>query len=91
MGKNALIAPSYVKNEKLVSWVQEVAELCKPDQVYWCDGSDEEYERLCNLMVETGMLTRLNPQKRPNSFAAFSNPSVDQALEQGNRAAHGLA
>jgi phosphoenolpyruvate carboxykinase (GTP) len=62
-------------NKKLVQWVNEVAELCEPDSVYWCNGSKEEAERLCDLMVQSGTLTRLDPAKRPNSFVAFSDPN----------------
>ena len=67
--------PSYVKNEKLRNWVGEMVALCKPDKVHWCDGSQEEYDRLCNQMVESGTFRRLNPEKRPNSFLACSDPS----------------
>jgi phosphoenolpyruvate carboxykinase (GTP) len=67
--------PSYVKNEKLLNWVQAMVALCKPDKVYWCDGSQAEYDRLCNDMVEAGTFIRLNPEKRPNSFYARSDPS----------------
>ena len=59
----------------LESWVQEVAALTTPEQVYWCDGSEAEYKALCDLLVEKGTFTRLNPEKRPNSFACFSDPS----------------
>lgn len=68
-------APEYVKNQKLIAWVQQMADLCKPDQVYWCDGSQEEYDRLCEQMVQTGTFIRLNPEKRPNSYYATSDPS----------------
>jgi phosphoenolpyruvate carboxykinase (GTP) len=67
--------PGYVTNTKLCDWVEEMVALCKPDQVHWCDGSQEEYDRLCEQMVESGTFIRLNPAKRPNSFLARSDPS----------------
>ncbi|GIU82625.1 MAG: phosphoenolpyruvate carboxykinase (GTP) [Acidobacteria bacterium] len=67
--------PSYVKNQELIEWVSKTAEHCKPEEVYWCDGSQEEYDRLCEEMVEKGTFIRLNPEKRPNSFLARSHPS----------------
>ena len=67
--------PSYVTNTKLCTWVEEMVALCKPDQVHWCDGSQAEYDRLCEQMVESGTFIRLNPEKRPNSFLARSDPS----------------
>jgi phosphoenolpyruvate carboxykinase (GTP) len=66
--------PSYVKNEKAARWVQEMAALCKPDAVYWCDGSQAEYDRMCETLVGAGTFTRLNPEKRPNCFLARSDP-----------------
>ena len=63
------------KNEKLVKWVNEWVAICKPDAVYWCDGSKEEYDRLCNELVESGLAIRLNPAKRPNSLLFRSDPS----------------
>ena len=68
-------APSWVRNQKLISWVGDTARLTQPDEVVWCDGSDAEYDRLCEAMVRSGTMRRLNPEKRPNSFLALSDPS----------------
>ena len=62
------------KHARLLAWVDEMEQLCKPDHVHWCDGSQEEYDRLCELMVKGGTFIRLNPEKRPNSFLARSDP-----------------
>lgn len=74
--------PDYVNNKKLINWVKEIANLCNPKEIYWCDGSKEEYTRLCNQMVENGTFKRLNPEKRPNSFLALSDPSDVARVEE---------
>jgi phosphoenolpyruvate carboxykinase (GTP) len=69
-----LNTPSYVKNARLIAWVAEVAALTQPAEIYWCDGSAEEYARLCQLLVDAGTFKRLSDSKRPNSFLACSDP-----------------
>jgi phosphoenolpyruvate carboxykinase (GTP) len=70
-----MAVPSWVKHKRLAAWVADVARLAQPDRVVWCDGTQEEYEQLCEAMVEAGTFKRLNPSKRPNSFLAWSDPS----------------
>ena len=62
------------KNARLIAWVDEVAELTKPDAVYWCDGSADEYDRLCQSLVDAGTFRKLSEAKRPNSYLAWSDP-----------------
>ena len=63
------------KNKKLQSWVEEAAALCEPDSIYWCDGSQEENDRLCEELVQKGTFVRLDPEKRPGSYLARSSPA----------------
>jgi len=67
--------PAYLKHQQLREWIQEIVTLCEPAQVHFCDGTQAEYDMLCNQMIETGTFIRLNPKLRPNSFLARSDPS----------------
>ncbi len=62
-------------NKNLTNWVKEMAELCKPDSVYWCNGSDEEFEQMTIELINNGTFIKLNESKRPNSFYCHSDPS----------------
>ena len=61
-------------NQQLIQWVEEVAALTTPDRIHWCDGSSEEYDELCQLLVDNGTFTKLSDAKRPNSYYAASDP-----------------
>ncbi len=66
--------PAHVKHQRLIDWVADMAMLTEAAEVYWCDGSDAEYQRLCDQLVAAGTMLRLNPELRPDSFLARSDP-----------------
>ena len=74
MNDTTAAATAATKNQKLISWVEEFAELTQPDSIHWCDGSAEEYDRLCREQVDAGTFERLSDAKRPNSYLARSDP-----------------
>ncbi len=69
-----LNAPAYVANKKFLGWLEEVVDLCQPDNIHWCDGSEQEFDMLCQRLVDGGTFRKLNPAKRPNSYLAWSDP-----------------
>src|SRR6188508_278244 len=68
------IESSNIKDE-IEGWVRQIAAQCEAGFIHWCDGSQEEYDNLCQHLVKKGTFIKLNPEKRPNSYACFSDPS----------------
>jgi phosphoenolpyruvate carboxykinase (GTP) len=62
-------------HKPLLDWIEEIKALCQPDAIRWCDGSDAEYQEMCELLVKGGTFRKLNPEKRPNSYLAWSDPT----------------
>jgi phosphoenolpyruvate carboxykinase (GTP) len=73
--ESSVAADAPTSHARLKAWVDEVAELTQPDSIQWCDGSQEEYDRLCEEMVEAGTIEKLNEELRPDSFLARSDPN----------------
>ena len=71
----AMHCPAYVTNQKLKDWVAEVAQLTKPERIYWCDGSQAEYEALVKGMVQSGVMIPLNSKLRPRSYLTRTDPA----------------
>ncbi len=76
------MAIDMTQNKKLLSWVEEIAALCKPDNIQWCDGSQEEYDQMIKLMIESGTAIKLSDEKKPNSILVKSDPA-DVARVEG--------
>ena len=83
MGFDAL-----TQHMELLAWLRDVAELCRPDDVYLCDGSPEEYQRMCDLLVEKGTFTKLDETLRPGCYLARSHPSDVARVEDRTYICH---
>ena len=75
MTTTTLNTPDFVRHQAIIDWVAKIAKLPKPARIEWCDGSQEEYDRLIQLMIDNGTMVKLNEEKHPDSYLAFSDPS----------------
>jgi phosphoenolpyruvate carboxykinase (GTP) len=75
-------APAFVRHTQLIAWVEQIAALTQPDRIEWVDGSEEENQRLLDLMVSSGTMKKLNEAKRPGSYLALSSPSDVARVEE---------
>ena len=71
----SLVVDAPTKHERLLGWVETMAELCEPDAIHWCDGSQAEHEQLCRALVDAGTFVELDPDRRPGSYWATTDPS----------------
>ncbi len=76
--------PSYITNKKLLAWVEEMVALCKPDQIHWCDGSQVEYDHLCEQMVASGTFQLPSPL-RPQRCRPYRRPHLYLLPKQDRR------
>lgn len=76
------VLPAWTRNQRLQSWIEEIARLCQPDKIHLCDGSEEEYDRIAAEMVRAGTLVSLNPKLRPHSFWCHSHPDDVARVEE---------
>lgn len=79
---NTATPPEWIQHPDLLAWIEDMATLCIPTDIHWCDGSDAEYDALCEQFVEAGTFIRLNPQKRPRSYLARSDASDVARVEE---------